>query len=374
MIDIAEKAGLYEYNKFLKRVLLNLQKSGGSKDDLQKVFNFSISINEFKKNRYDAANKDAENATLYQYTSIDVLKIFLGFKEKEDGEKSERIKEGDQKQISLRLNNTNYMNDSTEGSYFVKKVLSGVKGLQDDERKEIENKLLRKNTSHAFIASLTYKKSDDIPMWKMYGRDSKGVAVGFSLPSQVLDPVARAGKFVKFPKSKNNKEKFEINRNEYLDEKALLYKIFYYDTEKEHSGNVEIEKDDKIEKRAFKLINQITKAYEELMSVYAKIQDADQKKTLLNFIDWEFDRIKFLVKDIQYQYEDEYRILRLTKDYSETKNDVGSPQLYVEVDDVEIKEVIFGAQSETAMRWSPYIHKILGDDVEVRDFDTSIKF
>lgn len=411
LIDTSEKSGIYEYNKFLEKVLLNLQKFGNSKEDFKKVFNFLYSINVFKKNRYQAAVKDAKDATLYQYTSLDVLKIFLGFKEKEDDEKSENIKDVEQKQINLRLNNTNYMNDPTEGSYFVKKVLSGVKEPQDDERKEIENKFLKKNTSHAFIASLTYKKFDDIPMWKMYGRDSRGVAIGFSLPSHVLEPVSedvtdmasaeseiKSNQDLVSDDTKNGKDKFKINSNEYLDEKALLYKIFYYDTEKEQSGNVKIEKGDSIEEKAFELINQITKAYEELMSVYANIQDVvqkktetqektedqkkaeiqkeieNQKKTLLNFIDWEFDRINFLVKDIQYQYEDEYRILRLTKDYSETKNDVGSPQLYVEVGDVEIKEVIFGAQSQTAMQWSPYIHKVLGDDVEVRDSDTSIKF
>lgn len=368
-----KKSSLDTYNKHLLPLLADLKVFDKEKDYIKNIFQILALVKGFKKNRHWAAaeTKNRKGKHLFfQYTSIDVLKIFLGLNGEGNTENN----------ITLRLNNTNYMNDPTEGNYFLSNVLkASKKSTNKKSTNQLIKGLIKQDDSHAFIASLTFAKQDDIPMWNMYGRNGKGVAIGLELPDSIFEQTN--GQNVTLSntsvgnlstQTQSSFSKVSGSEKEHVDEKSLLYKIYYYGEKGGTSKN---------KKEADKLLKKIKCVFHDLIDVYDSLkalpQLKNEKKNVENFIEfikWEFDRIKFLIKDKQYQYEDEYRILRLTKDYKEAEHDQNDPRLFTKVKDVKMREVIFGAESDSASYWIPVIYKILGDDVEVRDSDTSIKF
>ncbi|RRG18628.1 tetratricopeptide repeat protein [Weissella viridescens] len=370
-----KKSSLDTYNKHLIPLLSDLKNFENEKEYIKTIFYFLTLVKGFKKNRHRAAvkrvkpNKHKENHSFFQYTSVDVLKIFLGLNG-EDNSKND---------ITLRLNNTNYMNDPTEGNYFLRDVLKAKKGVNKKSINQLIKELIKQDDSHAFIASLTFTKKDDIPMWNMYGRNGKGVAIGLELPDSIFEQTTGQNETMsntsvedQSTQTQNSFSKVSGSEKEHVDEKSLLYKIYYYGEKGGTSKN---------KKEADKLLKKIKCVFNDLIDVYDSLKSLPQPKNekknvenVIEFIQWEFDRIKFLIKDKQYQYEDEYRILRLTKDYKEAEHDQNDPRLFTKVKGVKMREVIFGAESDSASYWTPVIYQILGDDVEVRDSDTSIKF
>ena len=297
-----------------------------------------LTVNNFK---YELLVQQTDEINIfYQYTSIDTLKSMLNIKtccESTD--------------VNIRLYNTDYMNDPDEGEFFINQLKKrGCHELLDEKY----------SVSHAFISSLTSSK-DDIPMWSMYGNDSKGVSIGFSnlpvtssIEDNSLDDSSDIQESSNNLPTNNNLEKEKTSPTyPYIEEKAKVYKVSYIDSE----NDLELQKFEKI-------IKSISYELNKDKNVKDILYDSISK-----FISVELDRIKFLIKNDKYSYENEYRILQMVKDLSlgksQIKYDSNNPKLYLEVKDINIEEVIFGVDSDNYTLWRPILEmKIPNIDIK----------
>lgn len=226
-----------------------------------------VNINNFKESLLVRPSDKVE--TFYQYTSLDTLKSMLKLNQQCNTSK-----------VSIRLYNTDYMNDPEEGKFFIQKLKNGGSGMLLNSKYSV---------SHAFISSLTSAK-DEIPMWSMYGDDSKGISIGFTnLPiipnkennseindsdiqefSDDLDSTGNPNQYLQYP---------------YIEEEARLYKVYYIDSEED--WNIEELKNIQ------GAINKISQCFKDNEPTKTFLHDAVSK-----FISVELDRIKFLIKNI----------------------------------------------------------------------------
>ena len=257
-----------------------------------------------------------KNISLYHYTRLSTIQDLLTPNNKD--------KDKD-KNINLRLYNTEYMNDPEEGAFF--------SNYLDFDNKEI----MDKEISKSFIISLTENK-DSIPNWSTYGDDHKGVSIGINVnienSSSTID------------------ETVTIGENNVFVEEAKLYKVFYYDENKKDEDKLEY------------ILIQKMKEY----------LDVDREKDLLKEILYEFSKIKYLVKDNDYSYEKEYRIIEHVENYRNAKHDESSPKLFLEFTKFDITKIIFGTKSYKYYEYRPFILKYMNDinkDFGIQDLEIS---
>ena len=257
-----------------------------------------------------------KNISLYHYTRLSTIQDLLTPNNKD--------KDKD-KNINLRLYNTEYMNDPEEGAFF--------SNYLDFDNKEIKDKEISKS----FIISLTENK-DSIPNWSTYGDDHKGVSIGINVnienSSSTID------------------ETVTIGENNVFVEEAKLYKVFYYDENKKDEDKLEY------------ILIQKMKEY----------LDVNREKNLLKEILYEFSKIKYLVKDNDYSYEKEYRIIEHVENYRNAKHDESSPKLFLEFTKFDITKIIFGTKSYKYYEYRPFILKYMNDinkDFGIQDLEIS---
>ncbi|ALS02281.1 hypothetical protein ATZ33_13065 [Enterococcus silesiacus] len=316
-------------NNFLQKLI---KETTSSMTDTQSIFKaiikIIININYFKSS---LLLKD--DVVLYQYTSINTLSSLL--KLQEDTKDTN---------INIRLYNTEYMNDPEEGK-FLSNLLRMKLEEKNEHCEETISKLIhnicdvRNDVSHAFISSLT-KNKDDIPMWKMYGDDNKGISLGFKqLPISEDESL--------YGQEENNNieddEYFDDKNYQFIETSPLTYKIQY------------LKNDDDL---ATKEDLQIKLLVDNIFYVISKIHGQETISTTFNtFLSIELDKIKFLVKNKKYNYENEYRLLQMTKDFTHAKHDPNNPKLFLEVNTISLEKVIFGVNFENYYNWVPFILK-----------------
>ncbi len=137
-----------------------------------------------KRHRLDDA-KGGENFVIH-YTSIDTLVSMLqnAAKNKQDASKDEQKSSQDEKDSSLRLYDSVHFNDPDEGNYFVRNLNLPKK----------YNWLNKKNLPHAYIASFIIpdrekNMSDNLALWRTYGREGEGCSLSLHIPSNQLRKV-----------------------------------------------------------------------------------------------------------------------------------------------------------------------------------------
>ncbi|MBM7687769.1 hypothetical protein BCR24_02500 [Enterococcus ureilyticus] len=319
---------LYSYNSNLYELVLSTEQFFNDKRKLySNIIKLLVNINNFKDS---LSVKQDKKLTLYQYTSLSTLGSILNL-----GRQVNKNKEDNN--IKIRLYNTDYMNDPEEGKYLLNIISKSHKSHN-------LNEILEPNhvVSRAFIASLT-SNSDAIPMWSMYGKDSQGVSLGFSnLP---------------FEKSKYYEEEnmslktynYLTGKGNYytLNEKASLYKIYYIE------DSTTVDKFDNV------FLNKVVNDLLTLSDLVEKIDEPELLNFISQFVSSELDRIKFLIKNSIYEYEDEYRLLAIVSKFEDDifniKYDLNSPKLYLEIDTVVLEEVVFGVNSDDCSYWRPIV-------------------
>lgn len=211
----------------------------------------------------------------------------------------------------LRLSNARQMNDPNEGY-----ILFNLIGIEKEELPETDY-----DTSPFFFASMTQiekdqKLDDSLPMWKQYGDDAKGINLTYH--SDYIKSL--------------------------MDDGIEIYKVCY---------NVEA---DSLKEE----IDAIKSAFDKI-----KQYDNDDKRTkyfssALNLI----DDIRYLFKETDYSYENEYRIIKSYEGKeseiftSDSSNSV-IPGLYVYIDkELKYSKIKLGPKCDDIDFVAPYIKHI----------------
>lgn len=216
----------------------------------------------------------------------------------------------------LRLSNARQMNDPNEGYTFLNLI-----GIKKEELPQTDY-----DTSPFFFASMTQTGNgqnldDSLPMWKQYGDDAKGINLTYH--SDYIQKL--------------------------MDDGIEIYKVCY---------NV---KEDLLEEE----INAIESAFDKIKK-YTSDKRQEYFSLALNLI----DDIRYLFKDADYSYENEYRIIKSyegkEKDIfiSENSNSV-IPGLYSYIDqELKYSKIKLGPKCDDIDFIAPYI-KYVDRNIEV---------
>lgn len=325
--EILKSFKTYKYNNPNFKELMN----DANNDFKMALIHFMISIHNFKCSRL-LSNTDSAKS-FYQYTSLNTLKSLLNLNDQEATNKTK---------INVRLYNTDYMNDPEEGNTLINYLNGGAKH---------NNKTL---ASHTFISSLTPReKKDEIPMWRMYGDDYQGVSIGFK----------------GFPRWNKNSMldhhgDFEEKSMDHLETFPQMYKVYYLDERKKLSSKQNSDKEDENSE-----LKSLKEKYDNLLDT--KKEFFGESAIIDNFINFELEQVKFLVKDKRYDYEGEVRLVQTVQSFDKAKYEMNSPKLFLEYDNdlkkrhLEIVEIIFGVNGDLLENWLAIIEKKVGRDVRV---------
>ena len=253
-----------------------------------------------------------EDKNFVHYTSLTTLKFLLY---KPDNKKQDSSKSDENKKYPrLRLSNARQMNDPNEGYTFLNLI-----GIDKNDLPKTDY-----DTSPFFFASMTQtgdsqKLDDSLPMWKQYGDDARGICLTY------------------------HKEYIENLINDGIE----IYKVCYN-------------------------IDELNDEIETIKTVFNKIKDPKDVKgqnlfsSALNLI----DDIRYLFKDADYSYENEYRIIKSYEGKedvifsSESSNSV-IPGLYAYIDtELKYSKIKLGPKCDDIDFVAPYI-KYVDRNIEV---------
>ena len=272
----------------------------------------SDSVNKIKnKLKYKQVDKN-----FVHYTSLSTLKFLLY---KSDNEKNVSNKSDENKNYpKLRLSNARQMNDPNEGYTFLNLI-----GIKENDLPKTDY-----DTSPFFFASMTQnengqKLDDSLPMWKQYGDDARGISLTY------------------------HKEYIENLLNDGIE----IYKVCYnYDDDKELKKEI---------KKMKSVFNKLKK--------YGK--DKEKEAIFLSALNL-IDDIRYLFKDVDYSYENEYRIIISYEGKedviftSESSNSV-IPGLYAYIDkELKYSKIKLGPKCDDIDFVAPYI-KFIDRNIEV---------
>lgn len=268
----------------------------------------SDSVNQIKnKLKYKPEDKN-----FVHYTSLRTLKFLLY---KSDNEENDSNKSDENKYYpKLRLSNARQMNDPNEGYTFLNLI-----GIDKNDLPKTDY-----DTSPFFFASMTQtgdsqKLDDSLPMWKQYGDDARGICLTY------------------------HKQYIENLINDGIE----IYKVCYN-------------------------IDELNHEIEEIKKVFNKIKDPKDVKgqnlfsSALNLI----DDIRYLFKDADYSYENEYRII---KSYEGKEDEIITcdssnsviPGIYTYIDkELKYSKIKLGPKCDDIDFVAPYI-KFVDRNIEV---------
>ena len=217
----------------------------------------------------------------------------------------------------LRLSNARQMNDPNEGYTFLNLI-----GIKKEELPQTDY-----DTSPFFFASMTQTGSetnldDSLPMWKQYGDDAKGINLTYH--SEYIESL--------------------------IEEGIEIYKVCY--------------------NPAKDSLDEVIKSIESAFNEIKNYGDDKEKEAMflsaLNLI----DDIRYLFKDVDYSYENEYRIIKSYEGKedvifsSESSNSV-IPGLYAYIDkELKYSKIKLGPKCDDIDFVAPYI-KFVDRNIEV---------
>lgn len=258
------------------------------------------------------------------YTSLSTLKFLLY---KPDNEKNDSNKSDENKNYpKLRLSNARQMNDPNEGYTLFKLI-----GIEKNNLPKTDY-----DTSPFFFASMTQTGSetnldDSLPMWKQYGDDAKGINLTYH--SEYIKSL--------------------------IEEGIEIYKVCYNPA-----------KDSFLDEE----INSIKSAFNEIKN-YGK--DKEKEAIFLSALNL-IDDIRYLFKDVDYSYENEYRIIKSYEGEedvifsSESSNSV-IPGLYAYIDkELKYSKIKLGPKCDDIDFVAPYI-KFVDRNIEVTQSQISYR-
>lgn len=323
-----EEEGYQAFEYFRKKEPVRRLESVFKGKLLIKLFEIYENVLKVKKKcRY--TNKDVVSCGIpVHYTKIKTLKILL---EKRDNPIPK-----------LRLWNTIYMNDSSEGEVFIE-LLQGATGEGDISKKqEILSKYFRyldnseanmvPVNGNVYITSFSMSQ-DSIPMWYAYGDDACGCSITFE--DDYFDI--------------RNEDYMERETSSYSDSDYPLYKVHYLDVNNEREEDQEYKAYLKEIWNLLEIVeNMLSKEREEKTDLREKKAWEEAENIIREFIVDCLNEIRFLFKDKEYDYEKEVRLIQYSHKPEIDSGNFAIPRLYTEVNkEIKMKKVCLGRKINT---------------------------
>lgn len=237
-------------------------------------------------------------------------------------------KKNENVQPKFRISNIAYLNDPSEGNIllrvFKKRLTDTCYQVLFGNMSE-EGKMTQISFSNVFIGSFSTAKNK-LPMWTLYGDDSKGCCL-------VFDDY--------FFDEKNGLEEITSNKDKKIQPQDLtLYKVKYIDIENVDETDIVIS--------YLYEITQILNDWEIIIEKYESI------KLWINEL---LDKIRFLFKDFDYDYENEVRVIIHAEEAQIKVDDIPEvPRLYVDLQrNLSYKEIILGAKIDKPVEIAPFL-------------------
>ncbi|WP_204735990.1 DUF2971 domain-containing protein [Lacticaseibacillus paracasei] len=287
-----------------------------------------------------------KNGIFYQYTSAETLSKIC---------RLDRVIEGPEK-FSLRLYDERYMNDPQEGMVFIKTIFKDNYNAYI-QQKEWSSALKDRDV---FVASLTaenpIESENTIPLWGTYGKNHTGIAIGVEITNPPANPPV---------KRIQNELKDDSSQNEPIDMIRItpnLYKVFYDGSDNEEIGSTVNE-----------IRNNIKKLFD--AKTFERKSKKRNTKRIIDKIREAIQKVQFLYKKNYYSYENEFRIIKEVK-HNRALYEKNDPRLFVTLGktdpNVQLKEIIYGANFGNPYLWEPIIERNLGENVKW--LSTKIKY
>lgn len=234
----------------------------------------------------------------------------------------------DKDEPRFRISNIAYLNDPSEGKvllHILKERMSDVVYNLLFSNSREEQKMVQLPFSKIFIGSFSTAKNK-LPMWTLYGDDSKGCCL-------VFDDYFFDEKNVLL-ETKKREDKAPQSQD------LTLYKVEYLDIDN-------IDNSDPI----IRYLSEISNILDKLGNILAKYESV--KLWIISLL----DKIRFLFKDFDYSYENEVRVIIHAEDEQIKIDDVPVvPRLYVELQrKLEYKEIILGSKIDKPAEVVPFL-------------------
>lgn len=309
-------------NAFESRISL---KTGELLEDSEVVKNV-----ESLKDLLQVTYTDVKDLKLGHYTSLATLPLLIRESHGEDIP-------------TVRLTNSSQLNDPSEGKILHQYIFDTMVRNYKKDR--------------AYISSAT-TAIDSLPMWKQYGDDCKGVLMIYD------------GKFLQeVLKPRDSLESSELQNNN-------LYQVCYI-TIGENEDDIKVEVPGKSEEDIKKIKGLLKSLKKKISNRLSRAKNDNERENIRDRIEKYLSSIEYLIKNIKYSYEQEYRIVRILKDeneevVAEKSGNMPVPLLYAYLktnDDrkipVEYKSVRLGPMAIDIDYVEPYIDHISNNGVKV---------
>lgn len=319
-----------------------------------------------------------DTKNLVHYTSIETLKNLFG-EHQTDCKKKTSAKKTEPR---FRINNCGYMNDVFEGKIFLKSI-----SLIDKKDKKIEtleqlgysslvtkyfpqlgrsHENMQPSGSDVYIGSLSVKK-DSFPMWSLYAVNESGCNIEFGDDFFDIDGNPCLPKALRdYMISKYTDQDYPLYTVQYIDPKSFEEELQKW-KDNQRKDNKQDNKQEDNERcyqhcgtrsipyeNLFQLLDQVRKRWETLEKYLKKAAPTDSASstTVRSFAADRINEIRFLFKDVDYEFEGEVRVIYTDfADQSTAKIDdtLKSPRIYVNIErDIEDLTVRLGSRIEDA--------------------------
>ena len=290
------------------------------KKKLKYLHNLTTALKGFCK--YSENKSDS----IAHYTKIENIKHLFYTKEKIEKDKAPHI----------RMNNSIYMNDPTEGLVFnehfseggAKEIIDLLYGEHDKDSRRVISK-----NNYVFLVSFSKAVDTSLPMWLQYSDDGKGCGLCF--------------------KSSFFETSLPTMDGEKKGEDYYLYEVNY-------------------DFKDPKIIEFMDKIQGHLCDIYKVIKplDAEKKNKACDVLRTILDQVRFLFKSSDYQHEQELRVIRFQKDNIQVDDAPYNvvPKLYIDLDKnlpYNDMEVILGPKVYKPVEVAGYLYHVGVKDVSV---------
>lgn len=292
-----------------KKLLAKIKERSPDKKHIETIEKAVENIKKKLRIDLDKFKQFSAEDDLVHYTSLSTLDILV---KKNNGEYPK-----------LRLSNARQLNDPTEGAVFLNEVGFDIfKLLQLDYE-----------STDIFLASMSKSSvdndlSDSLPMWKQYADNATGICLTYD-----RDYIQNLIK-----KENNNIE--QENNSE-----VEFYKVCYTNQLKSN--------------------DYISKQIETIKKELEYIELNESKSEILSI----FDVVRYLFKESNYEYEQEYRFIKECKNNEDIKiekyGEMKVPKLFSYIDkELKYSKIKLGPKCEDIDYIAPYI-KFVDSNIEV---------
>ncbi|MCY7021098.1 DUF2971 domain-containing protein [Streptococcus sanguinis] len=292
-----------------KKLLAKIKERSPDKKHIETIEKAVENIKKELRIDLDKFKQFSAEDDLVHYTSLSTLDILV---KKNNGEYPK-----------LRLSNARQLNDPTEGAVFLNEVGFDIfKLLQLDYE-----------STDIFLASMSKSSvdndlSDSLPMWKQYADNATGICLTYD-----RDYIQNLIK-----KENNNIE--QENNSE-----VEFYKVCYTNQLKSN--------------------DYISKQIETIKKELEYIELNESKSEILSI----FDVVRYLFKESNYEYEQEYRFIKECKNNEDIKiekyGEMKVPKLFSYIDkELKYSKIKLGPKCEDIDYIAPYI-KFVDSNIEV---------